>query len=159
MSAVLKPEPQFRPMRETDVEAVLAIENSAYDYPWTPGIFHDCLRVGYSCWIMGQQNPVDGYGIMTIGAGECHILNVCINPGLQNLGLGRFMLEHLLGLAGEYRADTAFLEVRPTNRPAIHLYESMGFNQVGIRRDYYPVANGREDALILAKTLLTGNWG
>ncbi len=154
MSAVLKPAPQFRPMRETDVESIIVIESLAYDYPWTAGIFHDCLRIGYSCWIMGQQNPVDGYGIMTIGAGECHILNVCIHPCLHNKGLGRMMLEHLLGLAAEYKADTAFLEVRPTNRSAIHLYDSMGFNQVGVRRAYYPAGDSREDALIMAKTLL-----
>lgn len=155
MSAVLKPTPQIRPMRETDVETVIDIEHSAYDFPWTPGIFHDCLRVGYSCWIMGQHNPIDSYGIMTVGAGECHILNVCVRPELHNCGLGRYMMEHLLGLAGEYRADTAFLEVRPSNRAAIHLYETMGFNQVGVRRGYYPAEHGREDALILAKTLLS----
>lgn len=154
MSAVLKPEPRLRPMREIDIETIIEIEHSAYDFPWTAGIFHDCLRVGYSCWILTQHNPVDSYGIMTIGAGECHILNVCVRPVLQNAGLGRFMMEHLLELAGEYKADTAFLEVRPTNRSAIHLYESMGFNQVGVRRDYYPAEQGREDALILAKTLL-----
>lgn len=153
MSAVLKPEPRIRPLREADVKQVIALEISAYDHPWTPGIFNDCLRIGYSCWVLSQQNPIDGYGIMTVGAGECHILNVCIRPELQNLGLGRVMLEHLLGLAIEYRADTAFLEVRPTNKPAIHLYESMGFNQVGIRRNYYPADQGREDALILAKSL------
>ncbi|MDZ7735395.1 MAG: ribosomal protein S18-alanine N-acetyltransferase [Gammaproteobacteria bacterium] len=141
-------------MREIDVEAIIEIEHSAYDFPWTPGIFHDCLRVGYSCWVLGQHNPVDSYGIMTVGAGECHILNVCVRPLLQNTGLGRFMMEHLLDLAGEYRADTAFLEVRPTNQSAIHLYESMGFNRVGVRRGYYPSAQGREDALILAKTLV-----
>lgn len=154
MSAVLKPSPRLRPMREIDVEAIIDIEHSAYDFPWTPGIFHDCLRVGYSCWVLGQHNPVDSYGIMTVGAGECHILNVCVRPLLQNTGLGRFMMEHLLDLAGEYRADTAFLEVRPTNKSAIHLYESMGFNRVGVRRGYYPAAQGREDALILAKTLV-----
>lgn len=153
MSAVLKPEARFRPMRDTDVEAVMAIEKSAYEYPWTPGIFHDCLRVGYSCWVVTQHNPVDGYGIMTIGAGECHILNICIEPQLHNSGLGRAMLDHLLGLAVEYRADMAFLEVRPSNKAAIYLYDTMGFNNVGLRRDYYPASQGREDALILAKTL------
>lgn len=153
MSAVLKPVPEFRPMREPDVDTIIEIEQSAYDFPWTSGIFRDCLRVGYSCWILGQLNPIDGYGIMTVGAGECHILNVCIRPELQDRGLGRFMLEHLLGLARQYNADTAFLEVRPSNKAAIHLYDTMGFNQVGMRRRYYPAHRGREDALILAKTL------
>jgi len=153
MSAVLKPVPRLRPMREIDVEAVIEVEHSAYDFPWTSGIFHDCLRVGYSCWILSQHNPIDSYGIMTAGAGECHILNVCVRPELQNSGLGRYMMEHLLQLAIEYRADAAFLEVRPSNRAAIYLYESMGFNRVGVRRDYYPAAQGREDALIMAKSL------
>ena len=153
MSAVVKPEVRLRPMRDTDVSALMEVETEAYHFPWTAGIFHDCLRVGYSCWVVSQHNPVDSYGIMTVGAGECHILNVCVRPALQSSGLGRFMMDHLLELAGEYKADTAFLEVRPSNKPAIHLYESMGFNQVGVRRDYYPAAQGREDALILAKTL------
>lgn len=153
MSAVLKPVPSLRPMREPDVDMILEIEETAYHFPWTPGIFRDCLRVGYSCWVIGQLNPIDGYGIMSISSGECHILNVCIRPTLQNKGLGRFMLEHLLDLAQDYKADTAFLEVRPTNKAAIHLYDTMGFNQVGIRRRYYPANEGREDALILAKSL------
>ncbi len=153
MSAVLKPVPALRPMREPDVDTVIDIEQSAYDFPWTAGIFRDCLRVGYSCWVIGQRNPIDGYGIMSISAGECHLLNVCIRPELQGKGLGRFMLEHLLGLAYDYNADTVFLEVRPTNYSAIHLYDTMGFNEVGVRRHYYPAHAGREDALILAKSL------
>lgn len=154
MSAVLKPLPEFRPMQQADIDRVMDIEHSAYDFPWTAGIFRDCLRVGYCCWLLRQRNHIDAYSIMTVGAGEAHILNLCVRPDMQGRGLGRAMLEHLLELAVDHRADTVFLEVRPSNGIAINLYENTGFNCVGVRRNYYPAFSGREDALILAKTLV-----
>lgn len=153
MSAVLKPVPEFRPMQQADIDCVMDIEHSAYDFPWTAGIFRDCLRVGYCCWLLRQLNHIDAYSIMTVGAGEAHILNLCVRPDMQGRGLGRAMLEHLLELAVDHRADTVFLEVRPSNGLAINLYENAGFNCVGVRRNYYPAFSGREDALILAKSL------
>jgi [ribosomal protein S18]-alanine N-acetyltransferase len=153
MSAVLKPVPEFRPMQQADVDSVMEIERCAYDFPWTTGIFRDCLRVGYCCWLLSQLSDIDAYSVMTVGAGEAHILNLCVRPDMQGRGLGRAMLDHLLDLASDHRADTVFLEVRPSNGAAINLYETMGFNCVGVRRNYYPAVRGREDALILAKTL------
>lgn len=153
MSAVLKPLPEFRPMQQADIDSVMEIEHSAYDFPWTKGIFRDCLRVGYCCWLLRQINHIDAYSVMTVGVGEAHILNICVRPEMQGRGLGRAMLEHLLELAVHHRADTAFLEVRPSNGVAVNLYEHAGFNCVGVRRNYYPAYNGREDALILAKSL------
>ncbi len=143
----------LRPMREADLEAVMGIEEAAYRFGWSRGIFADCLRVGYSCWVLEEARRVEAYGIMSTGAGEAHILNICVRPQRQRQGLGRRMLEHLIVVARRHRTDTVFLEVRPSNKGAIRLYDDMGFNQVGLRRNYYPAANGREDALIFARTL------
>ncbi len=154
MSAILKdPLLHLRPMQEADLDTVAAIEAEAYEFPWSPGIFLDCLRVGYCCWVCLLQREVVGYGVMSVAVGESHILNLCVRPDLQGQGLGRKLLEYLLGIARGHHADTAFLEVRPSNRVALALYSTLGFNQVGVRRAYYPARWGREDALILARSI------
>ncbi len=144
------PEPKVRPMLDSDVQAVMAIEEQVYPHGWSAGIFHDCLRVRYSCWVMEQEEQLIGYGILSAGGGEAHILNIAIDPPFQGQGLGRSFMQFLLETARHHGADTVFLEVRPSNRSALRLYESLGFNQVGLRRDYYPSDKGREDAIIMA---------
>ncbi len=154
MSAVLKQSIiVFRPMSEMDLEQVIAIEEAVYEFPWSAGIFQDCLNVGYCCWLMEQDGCVSGYGVMSVLADEAHILNLCIKPELQNNGLGKEMLDYLIDLAKVHHADVMFLEVRPSNRQALKIYEKSGFDEVGSRKDYYPAKFGREDALILAKQL------
>ncbi|MCB1744924.1 MAG: ribosomal protein S18-alanine N-acetyltransferase [Gammaproteobacteria bacterium] len=141
----------LRPMLETDVLNVLKVERAAYQFPWSEGIFRDCLRVGYCCWVLEFDSRIRGFGIMQVVAGEAHILNLCIDPSLHNRGLGRRLLEQLLQLAARHRANTTFLEVRPSNPAARRLYANAGFNEVGTRRGYYPAAHGREDAIIMAR--------
>ena len=154
MSAVLKdPLLRLRPMVEDDLQAVLAVEEAGYDHPWTLGIFHDCLRVGYCCWVYQSGEQIIGHGVMSVAAGECHILNICVHPDRQGHGLGRKLLQRLLNIGRQHHADTAFLEVRVSNRKAVDLYLSSGFNEVGLRRGYYPAARRREDALVFAKDL------
>ena len=154
MSAVLKiPGLSMRPMRAGDVAAVLETEKAAYEMPWDEEIIADCLRVGYSCWVAEIGALVVGHGTLTIGAGECHVLNLCIHPQWQGIGLGRRMLRRLLMVARIQGADTAFLEVRESNAPALGLYRSEGFCEIGTRRGYYPARNGREDAIVLALAL------
>jgi [ribosomal protein S18]-alanine N-acetyltransferase len=154
MSAILKqPALRFRPMREADLEEIMAIERRSYRYPWTRLIFNDCLRAGYCCWVCERQGVVEGYGVTSIAAGESHLLNLCVRPESQQQGIGRKLLLHLISLARRHNAEMMFLEVRPTNRAARALYESMGFNELGSRREYYPADHGREDALILARVL------
>ena len=154
MSAVLKQATiVFRPMSEVDLEKVMKIEEGVYEFPWSIGIFQDCLRVGYCCWILEQGDKVSGYGIMSVLAGEAHILNLCIKSDLQKNGLGKEMLDYLIDLAKVHNADVMFLEVRPSNGQALKIYERSGFDEVGNRKDYYPAKFGREDAVILAKQL------
>ena len=145
---------EIRPMNELDVPVVGAIERAGYQFPWSEGIFRDCLRVGYICRVVEVEGDMAGYGIMSMGAGEAHVLNVCIRDEYRCRGLARKMLLYLLDrarLAGMYEA---FLEVRPSNTTAARLYHSLGFEQVGVRRGYYQATVGREDAAVLRRILL-----
>jgi len=155
MSAVIKEaELYIRPMSEEDFELIMDIEKHVYDFPWSETIFRDCLRVGYCCWVLEHDEVLVAYGVMSVAVGESHILNLCVHPDYQSIGLGKMLLMHLLGLAQEHNANLTFLEVRPTNFSAIKLYLDMGFDEIGMRRNYYPAKMGREDALILARTAL-----
>lgn len=140
-------------MQLEDLQQVLVIEELAYDFPWTLGIFRDCLRVGYICWVITLDQTVIGYGVMSVAVGECHILNVCIHPERQGHGFGGKMFKQLTHLGKKHGAETAFLEVRVSNQRALHLYERLGFAEVGRRKDYYPSKQGREDALVLSLSL------
>lgn len=154
MSAVFEyPTETYRLMTEQDLPEILEIENRSYPFPWTEGIFHDCLRFGYSSWVLEIDRRIVGYGVMSLAVQECHILNICVDPDYQCQGIGRRLLGQLLTIARARKADTAFLEVRPTNTQALSLYFSEGFNEIGTRRNYYPAIFGREDAVILAKSL------
>ena len=155
MSAVVRqPVPQIRPMREFDLEAVAQIEQQNYDFPWTYGIFRDCLRAGYGCMVLEQAGEVIGYAILSVAAGEAHVLNVSVLADAQGQGHGRRLMKRLLDLARWHGAGRVFLEVRPSNHAAIKLYEDLGFVEIGRRPGYYPAADGREDALVLAIQLV-----
>lgn len=149
----LEPSFALRPMGPLDIEPVLLCERAAYEFPWSGDIFRDCLRVGYNCWVAECRHRVVGHGVMSLGAGECHVLNLCVHPRWQGLGLGRRLLRRLLALALTKGADTAFLEVRKSNHLARRLYASEGFCEIGERRGYYPARVGREDAVVLARAL------
>ena len=138
------------PMSFGDVPAVVRNERLSYSHPWSDGIFRDCLQTGNECWLIKRDHKVLGHGIVSIAAGESHLLNVCIAPEYQGEGLGRLMVAHLLNCARGKSASRMFLEVRPSNTVAIKLYLSMGFSEIGVRKGYYPGNEGREDALVLA---------
>jgi ribosomal-protein-alanine N-acetyltransferase len=144
----------IRPMRESDVPAVVAVEQVAYQFPWSEGIFRDCLRVGYTCRVADLGGALSGYGIMSMGAGEAHVLNVCTHEAFRGRGGARKMLLDLLDIARSAGMREAFLEVRPSNTTATHLYLSLGFEQVGMRRGYYQAVGGREDAAVLRRILI-----
>lgn len=140
----------IRPMQADDLDEVVAIEEKAYDFPWTKGIFHDCLLVGYSSWVLQQDDKIVAYIVMSVAAGEAHILTLVVDPDFRGQGHAKRVLQHALELARERHAESVFLEVRPTNLRAISIYHKAGFNEVGLRKGYYPAENGREDALVMA---------
>jgi ribosomal-protein-alanine N-acetyltransferase len=110
--------------------------------------------VGYCCWCYEYADRIEGYGVMSVAAGESHILNLTVRPESQRQGIGRTLMTHFLQLARRHNADMVLLEVRPSNQTAISLYRKCGFNEIGVRSNYYPAAKGREDALIFACNLV-----
>ena len=150
---LFSPEVAIRAMRGSDVADVVAIERASYQFPWSDGIFRDCLRVGYVCRVVTMARQVMAYGVMSLGAGEAHILNLCVAEAYRCRGVGRRLLGSLIERAAAAGMADAFLEVRPSNTVAIRLYLALGFEQVGMRRGYYQAANGREDAAVLRRAL------
>jgi ribosomal-protein-alanine N-acetyltransferase len=144
---------RFRPMTLADVPAVVSVERGSYQFPWSEGVFRDCIRVGYLCRVVESVGEVAGYGIMSYGAGEAHILNVCVRQDLRSAGVGRRLMDFLLERARAAQMQDIFLEVRPSNPTAIRLYESLGFSRVGVRKAYYQANGGREDAWVYKLTL------
>ena len=144
----------IRPMQVTDLDVVLTNERRSYSHPWSQGIFENCLANDSSCWVLEVQESVIGHGILSVGADEAHLLNVCVLPDYQGKGYGRVLVEYLIAQARKKAATIMFLEVRASNQTAYRLYENLGFNEIGLRPDYYPAYSGREDALVLAIELI-----
>ncbi|MFK3969795.1 ribosomal protein S18-alanine N-acetyltransferase [Pseudomonas sp. NPDC087358] len=143
----------FRRMTEADLDAVLKIEYAAFSHPWTRGIFLDGLK-SYEIWLMFEGNQQVGHGVINVIIDEAHLLNITVKPESQGRGLGLLLLDKLMKRAYEINGRECFLELRASNQSAYRLYERYGFNEVGRRRDYYPAVGGREDALVMACTLL-----
>ncbi len=149
-------QPQIRRMQPEDVDQVYRLELDCYPFPWSAGIFRDCMRVGYACSVMLLDGQLVGYSVCSWAAGEAHLLNLCAGKTVRGRGLGRQLLRHSLRSAWNAGAEQMFLEVRPSNTIALALYHSVGFAQVGRRPGYYRAASGREDALVLCLAL--GEW-
>lgn len=145
---------RLAPMQASDLPQVLEIERRAYAFPWSEGIFRDCLKAGYSAWTVQDRDGVMlGYSMVSMAVGEAHILNLAVDPSRRREGLARFLLEHLLQIARAAHTTVVLLEVRRSNKAAIRLYQGFGFKQIGTRRNYYPGVEQREDAFVLALDL------
>lgn len=150
--------PRIAPMEPVHLPQVFEIEARACAFPWTPGNFRDALAAGYSSWVLlGDGARVVGYALLSLAAGEAQLLNLCIDPAQQRRGLGRRLMAHLLHLARAAHCELMLLEVRESNAPAIALYESLGFNRIGLRKNYYRAAGGAEHALVMSRQLCP--WG
>ncbi len=147
------PKYQFRPMTEADLSAIMEIEPHIYSHPWSRGNFSDSLASGYSAWVLLDGAAIIGYSLMMLVLDEAHLLNLSIAKAYQKQGLGRLLLEHMIIVAKRHNAANMFLEVRPSNISAIALYENIGFNEMAVRRGYYPAQNGREDAVLMGLAL------
>ena len=154
MSAVPDELWHTRPMRESDLEQVLDIEQVSYDFPWKPAIFLDCLKMDYCCELLHEgAGALRGYGFMSTAVGEAHLLNLCVAPLRRRTGMARYLLNHLIEQARQRGAYVMFLEVRTSNRAALALYRQNGFGEIGRRKNYYPSAEGREDAIVLSRDI------
>jgi ribosomal-protein-alanine N-acetyltransferase len=145
--------PLIRGLTVSDLPRINEIEQSAYPFPWTDGIFADCLRAGYDCTGLQVGSILIGYAIQSQAAGESHLLNLCVAPSWQGMGYGSILLERAIHLATTQGCDHMFLEVRPSNPVGLGLYERRGFVTVGRRPRYYRSDNGREDAIIMSLCL------
>lgn len=143
----------FRPMLAADLDQVVTNEERSYQFPWTRGNFSDCLAARHECRVLVQAGDIVGHGILAFGPEEGHLLNVCVRRDQQGQGLGRALVMHMLERAKARGAGMIFLEVRPSNLVAIRLYHSLGFNEIGVRRNYYPTQAGHEDAQVMALDL------
>ena len=142
-----------RTMRYSDLDLVVKNEAAAYAYPWTKRTFIDCLRAGYQAWVLANKQQIAAHAVMSVAVEECHLLTLCVHPAFQRMGYGRKLFALLLDRAASLEAKECFLEVRASNYRAISLYRSLGFTQIGERSSYYPGDTGREDALILSRSL------
>lgn len=143
----------FRAMTLDDVDSIMLIETEIYPYPWTKGIFSDCIRSNYLCFVSELNEKIVSYGALSYGAGESHILNISVTKTEQGKGYGKQLLQHMMAQAKQVQADMVLLEVRGSNKNAIALYENQGFNEIGIRKGYYPARKGKEDAIMFARQL------
>ena len=153
MSAVPVPQLQYRRMRAADLSEVASLEKSLYAFPWSLGNFRDSVNAGYDCWVVTSGEAVIGYSVLMIALDEAHLLNFAVAAEWQNQGIGRAFLAHMVQVAKQAGCLIVYLEVRPSNLSARHLYRTAGFQQIAIRPDYYPAASGREDALFLGLTI------
>lgn len=142
-------------MGDADLDEVLAIERSSYPFPWSDGVFRDCLNAGYNGHVLRQAGSLVAYVLTSVSAavGEAHLLNLCVSPDFRRQGLGQMLLGHVVNDVRINGADVLLLEVRASNKAAITLYYEAGFNELAVRHDYYPAKKGREDALVMARQL------
>ena len=141
----------FQPAMLEHLPVMLRNETRSYAFPWTEGVFRDCLTGPQQCWIaVNAKDKIIGHAVLSVAVAEAHLLNVCITRDQQGHGYGRQFMLFILDALQSQGADVLFLEVRPSNRVACALYASMGFREIGVRKDYYPAPLGREDAKVLA---------
>lgn len=158
MNAVLQPlEAQFEAMTPAWLGAVVRVEKSAYDHPWTEGNFTDSLNAGYQAQLLTAGAAPDiellGYFVAMKGVDEVHLLNITVAPAHQGQGWARVMLDALVIWSRAQGAQWLWLEVRVSNARAKAIYERYGFRHVGTRRNYYPAASKREDAIVMSLAL------
>lgn len=142
-----------RTMDPSDLLQVADIEQRSYEFPWSHRLFRDCLLSGYICVVLERGEDVVGYSILSVAAGEAHILNLCVDPKARKLGYGDRLLEEILDRAKTLLVKQVFLEVRPSNEHAMSLYRKKGFRQIAERPAYYQAHDGREDAAVLSLLL------
>jgi ribosomal-protein-alanine N-acetyltransferase len=148
------PDVHFHILREQDIAAVSCVESDVYAFPWSEGNFRDSLLAGYRCWGCWSGNELIGYAILMISIDEAHLLNLAVTKHWQRRGVGRHMLQFIMDEARKSHCVMLYLEVRPSNHAALRLYAATGFRQFGMRRDYYPAQDGRENALFLGLELV-----
>jgi len=143
-----------RNMHAQDVATVLDIEQNANQFPWDKKSFEDSLKTGHQAWVFYEKtDEIVGFAIVQRVLDEAHLLNICVKPAAQGRGLGKVILQHVIDYANSISAVIILLEVRRSNERAQQLYLQSGFNEMSVRKGYYPAKEGREDAILMAMDL------
>jgi [ribosomal protein S18]-alanine N-acetyltransferase len=144
---------QIRLMQLEDLPSVAKIAAESSVHPWTEEVFQDCLQShsDYFCWVLHQKNvkkPL-GFIVILLQLDECQLLNVCVRKTEQRKGYGQLLLQHIIAFAEKKQCKKIVLEVRHSNASAISLYRKLDFKEVGLRKNYYPKDQAREDAVLM----------
>jgi ribosomal-protein-alanine N-acetyltransferase len=144
-------------INRTDLEPILAIEQHAFQWPWGRISFEGELSCKNACNYLvksaeaDKESQIVAYAFIRRLADELHILKIAVIPALRRHGIATWFLDRCFTAGARQGANSAYLEVRPSNIPAIELYEKLGFNEIGRRPKYY--ADSKEDALVMMKDL------
>jgi ribosomal-protein-alanine N-acetyltransferase len=147
----------FDTMQISDLDEVMAIELANYPVAWSKGVMKDCIKSGYQCIVVKQLDTIIGYAFLLVSFDEAHLLNMCIDHKVQSQGLGRKLLKYMENICRYHQSKTFILEVRESNPIAHSLYKSCGFNEIGVRKNYYRTIDGRENAIVMVKQLTIDN--
>ncbi len=138
------------------LDSVLEIERESNPYPWTARNFSDCIEKGYYSMVLEDNERLVGFAIMAISSEESHLLNIGVNKDFRRSGFGEQILKKMIIAAEVMGSKKIILEVRFSNKIAYRLYEKLGFHEIGERKKYYRLPEGREDAYVMSKTLKKG---
>ncbi|MCP1438357.1 ribosomal-protein-alanine N-acetyltransferase [Erwinia persicina] len=136
-----------------DLDRAFAIEQRSHAFPWSEKTFASNQGERYLNYRLDVGTEMAAFAITQIVLDEATLFNLAVDPAFQRRGLGRTLLQHLIGELEQRGVLTLWLEVRASNRAAIALYQQLDFNEVSVRRNYYPTAEGKEDAIIMALTI------
>lgn len=145
----------LRPMTEADLPEVVAIEDALQPTPWSAQVFRDCFNSHYDCRVVQRDSAVIGFVVLSSVLDEAHLLNIAVAPAMQRRGIAWAVLKEVIP---EYQARALrylYLEVRESNTGARTLYEHLGFQTVGQRKNYYRTQDGRENAVLMMLDLST----
>ena len=132
-----------------NLDEIVKIENRCHLTPWTNKNFIDSYGAKNLFKVLKNENDIIGYYIALFALDECELLNITITSELQKKGFGELMLKDLFSECREVNIVNIFLEVRKSNLLAIRLYKKNGFNEIGIRNNYYQNKDGNEDAILM----------
>jgi len=145
---------KYREMMLDDLLSIVNIEQEANQFPWSIKNFEDSMKAKHHAWVfVDDRNEIQGYTLVQKVVDETHLLNICVKPSAQGQGLGREILNHVIDFANSISSVLIVLEVRSSNQRAQQLYLQSGFNEMSIRKDYYPAKEGREDAVLMGLDL------
>lgn len=142
----------IRIWHKNDLQKLADIASQAMPFPWTLRVFQDCLKSNYVGWVLEHEHKIVGFSIILVHPEQVEIINIALLPEFQKKGGGRQLLNEVIQYCKACDIVKIHLEVRKSNRSAIAFYRKLGFKEVGLRKNYYPLAQGREDALLFSRS-------